>query len=85
MGAMSTLRELNIAHAPFSQMSGAYLQDGANSSVVPIVIDTGASSSLTPFFMDDFVSKLEPPDIQEMHGLSDSIQVEGVRWVEWHI
>ena len=59
-----------------------FLTDNSHRPDVPIVIDTGASFSLTPF-INNFTSKLEPSDIKEMHGLSDSVMVKGVGWVEW--
>ena len=48
------------------------------------MIDTGASFSLTPY-LEDFVTPLEKPEIDEMHGLTDSVKVQGVGWVEWTI
>lgn len=79
--ANNMLDELGIrgAHAHRAQ---AYLVN--DESDLPIVFDTGASLSVTPF-LSDFVGELEEPDVEEMKGLVDSVQVKGVGIVEWVI
>ena len=84
IAATSLLNEMNLPRKPSGIQSGAYLTENFRSWEVPIVIDTGASFSLTPF-VEDFVDVLEDPDISEMHGLSDSVQVKGVGWIEWSV
>ena len=51
---------------------------------VPIVIDTGCSMSITPF-LDDFTTELRSAQDESMQGLKDSVQVQGVGWVDWTI
>ena len=51
---------------------------------MPIVFDTGASFSVTPI-LEDFVSPLAEPDVQEMTGLADKVAIKGIGWVEWNI
>ena len=67
----------------FSDMHGAFLSGGKNSNDAPIVIDTGASISITPY-RSDIISDLEECDVV-LHGLSDTVKVEGIGWVEWSI
>ena len=75
-----------IAHAgppSFSDMHGVFLTGGKKASDTPIVLDTDASISITPF-RSDIVSDLEECDVV-LHGLSDTVKVEGIGWVEWSI
>ena len=64
-------------------MHGVFLTGGVHKNDAPIVLDTGASISVTPY-ESDFVSDLEECDV-ELHGLSDTVKVEGIGWVEWSI
>ena len=84
IAATAILTELNVPRNANVPLRGAFLSGSAAEQRVPIVIDTGASFSLTPF-KSDFVSKLERPDIDAMHGISDSVKVQGMGWVEWRI
>ena len=75
-----------IAHAAplnSSEMHGVFLTGGIHVNGTPIVLDTGASISITPH-MSDIVSDLEECDVV-LHGLSDTVKVEGIGWVEWSI
>lgn len=67
-----------------SGISGTYLAEREQGREIPVVIDTGCSFSLTPF-MSDFVTDLSPSEQEEMSGLSDSVAIKGVGWVEWNI
>ena len=51
---------------------------------MPIVIDTGCSFSLTPN-RDDFVGTLNETANGSMKGLTDSVNIEGIGWVEWTV
>ena len=66
------------------ELSGAYLSDHEVRQDIPVIFDTGCSCSLTPI-MDDFVSKLDTTDVEEMRGLADAVSIEGIGWVEWPI
>ena len=50
----------------------------------PIIIDTGASMSLTPC-MDDFLGKLDPSPVTELHGLNTTTNVYGIGTVSWSV
>jgi hypothetical protein len=50
----------------------------------PIIIDTGASMSLTPC-MDDFLGKLDPSPVTELHGLNTTTKVYGIGTVSWSV
>ena len=64
-------------------MHSVFLSGGKNSNDAPIVIDPGASISITPY-RSDIISDLEECDVV-LHGLSDTVKVEGIGWVEWSI
>ena len=64
-------------------MHGVYLTGAIHKNDAPIVLDTGASISITPY-RSDFIGDLEECDV-ELHGLSDTVKVEGIGWVEWSI
>ena len=64
-------------------MHGVYLTGAIHKNDTPIVLDTGASISITPY-RSDFIGDLEECDV-ELHGLSDTVKVEGIGWVEWSI
>jgi hypothetical protein len=75
-----------IAHsAPpnTTDVHGVFLTGGIHRNDVHFVLNTGASTSITPY-ESDLVSPLEECDV-ELHGLSDTIKVEGIGWVEWSI
>ena len=50
----------------------------------PLVLDTGASISITPV-LSDFVTDLQPPPVQTVHGINSSTKVEGSGTVEWQV
>ena len=50
----------------------------------PIVLDSGCSVSITPH-LEDFVGDLRNTNDKEMHGLSDSVEMQGEGVVEWTI
>ena len=83
IAAVELQDELNMTRPPTSLLSGAYISDH-DSSNTPIVFDTGASFSVTPI-ATDFVSKLETPHVSHMSGLSNSVKIKGVGWVEWPV
>jgi hypothetical protein len=62
---------------------GVFLTGGIYKNDTPIVPDTGASVLITPY-ASDFVLDLKACDIV-LHGLSDTVKVEGIGWVEWSI
>jgi hypothetical protein len=64
-------------------MSGVYLSEHQQCEM-PIVFDTGASFSVTPV-RSDFVADLTKSEVDAMKGLTDSVHVEGMGWVEWSI
>ena len=85
VAARRILKTLNVLRpAELGGLHGAFLSDTEYASNIPIIIDTGASFSLTPF-MEDFVSVLDDPDVDELYGPSDSVAVKGSGWVEWKV
>jgi hypothetical protein len=50
----------------------------------PIIIDTGASMSITPC-MDDFLGKIDPSPVTELHGLNTTTKVYGIGTVSWSV
>jgi hypothetical protein len=78
-------KDLRIkTHPTMDKWSGVYLNSHKKDSQLPIVIDTGASISLTPN-KSDFVSEITTSTTEEMKGISDSVKIEGLGWVEWQI
>jgi hypothetical protein len=71
------------AASPRSKRAEAFLADDSDNEL-PIVFDTGCSLSVTPY-EDDFVEDLRRPDVDDMKGLSDSVQVKGMGTVEWNV
>jgi hypothetical protein len=51
---------------------------------LPIIIDTGCSKSLTPD-MNDFAGPIKKAQVNELNGLSHTIKVAGIGWVEWSL
>ena len=62
----------------------AYLVQGAHRCDTPVVLDTGCSTSVTPH-LQDFISDLTPVENGELHGLSDSVTIAGIGWIEWPV
>ena len=50
--------------------------------IYPIVLDTGASVSITPL-ASDFVTPIQPMPGSSVRGLSSSISIAGIGFVEW--
>ena len=79
------LHETHIKlHPKPSTESLVYLEQHTSRHDLPIIFDTGCSCSLTPV-RDDFVSPLDDTTCKEMKGLSDSVPIQGIGWVEWTV
>ena len=82
--AVNLERELKMKTKPDHKMTGGYVTEHMTKSEMPIVFDTGASLSVTPVRCD-FIAEPEKTDVENMTGLSDSVLVKGVGWVEWTV
>jgi hypothetical protein len=84
IAAADLLKELRYNRPEGSTMSGAYIANNQHRCDVPVVFDTGCSFSITPF-KEDFTSTIEKTDVKDLAGLTDTVAIAGVGWIEWPI
>ena len=81
------LRELNLTPdeaSPSTMRRETCLLQQETMPDTPIALDSGCSVSITPH-LEDFVGDLRNTNDKEMHGLSDSVEIQGEGVVEWTI
>jgi hypothetical protein len=79
---LEDLKEHNHEHHQL--VGGAYITADQQHGDIPIVIDSGCLFSVT-LFWDDFTTPLSATAETKKTGLSDSINIEGVGWVDWPV
>lgn len=82
------LQDITQAHVPVHTNTGSASMQIYNtmssSTKCPILINTGAFMSVTPF-IDNFITPLTEPDVNDLQGMSGATRVDGKGIVQWKV